>query len=380
MKGLKCSNCGEQLENNYCFCTKCGNKVQKEKKEKSSKKYVVFAIISTYIVSSLLFGSIYLLTTNNEKLTANISEGIKNVNIIDNGISEAVNKVYDSVVVVETYVNGNIYSTGTGFVFKTDNKKGYILTNNHVIENNTEVYVIFTNEKKVKVDIVGKDEFSDIAVLSLDKNNVISIANIGSNKNINIGDTVFAVGAPIDAKAYSWTVTRGILSGKNRIVETEDSVMEVMQTDAAINNGNSGGPLCNSNGEVIGITNMKLASSTIEGMGFAIPIENAINYANKFINNEKIERPFVGISIQNYSNNYFNNTSDIYVVNVMDNSPAKEAGLNKGDKILKVNDVEITGTARFKYEIYKQKVGDTITITYERNNKEYTTKLKLGSN
>ena len=113
--------------------------------------------------------------------------------------------------------------------------------------------------------------------------------------------------------------------------------MEVLQTDAAINSGNSGGPLCNSNGEVIGITNMKIASSTIEGMGFAIPIDNAIKTANDLIDGKIVSRPYLGVSIYDASNNIFSNNTGIYVENVQKNSVAEKAGIEKGDKILKVN-------------------------------------------
>ena len=121
---------------------------------------------------------------------------------------------------------------------------------------------MFTNNKQVSTKIVGKDEYADIAVLEVNSNEVISVAELGSSENTKLGDTVFAVGAPLD-NAYSWTVTRGILSGKDRMVEvslsnssSSDWIMKVIQTDAAINSGNSGGPLANSNGEVIGITSM----------------------------------------------------------------------------------------------------------------------------
>ena len=191
---------------------------------------------------------------------------------------------------------------------------------------------------------------------------------------MRVGDTTFAVGAPIDSSVYSWTVTRGILSGKERLVEvstgnTSTYVMEVLQTDTAINSGNSGGPLCNSNGEVIGITNMKIASSSIEGMGFAIPIDTAISYADSIISGKSIVRPYLGVSIYDASS-YFNTETGVYIEYVESGSSAAKAGLQKGDKILKIDDTEITSTSYFKYQLYKYNIGDKITITIERNGKE----------
>ena len=182
----------------------------------------------------------------------------------DTGIADSVEKVYDAVGSIENYKKGVLLSTGSGFIFKVDDKYGYILTNHHVIEDASELHFVLSNGDKVKVEVVWSDEYADIAVLSIDKDKVIKIAEIGSNDITRVGDTVFTVGAPLDSALYYQTVTRGVLSGKDRIVEVSSSsynniIMEVIQTDAAINSGNSGGPLCNSNGEVIGINSLKLA-------------------------------------------------------------------------------------------------------------------------
>ena len=270
------------------------------KKTINKEKIITFltgVVTSTIIclIGFTLFYSFYMknLVTTKTKIE-------KQVSITENGIAEAVEKVYDSVTVVESLKNNHVYQTGTGFVFKTDEQYGYILTNYHVIEGAEEIQIILTNEEKIKANIVGSDEYSDIAVLKINKDQVIEVASLGSSEDLKIGDTLFAVGAPLDAEIYSNSVTRGILSGKNRLVEVTNSkmntyIMEVLQTDTAINSGNSGGPLCNSNGEVIGITNMKLASTAVEGMGFAIPIETAEQYANIIIESKTITRPYLGI-------------------------------------------------------------------------------------
>ena len=301
----------------------------------------------------------------------------KDVTVTDSGIADAVDKVYDSVVVIENYINDRVGSSGTGFVFKMDNKYGYILTNYHVVDNSKKIVVTFTNNKKIEASLVGIDEYSDIAVLKVDKSDVISVAKIGNVDSLRVGDTTFTVGAPLDSSVYSWTVTRGILSGKNRLVEvTIDNtnyVMEVLQTDAAINSGNSGGPLCNSNGEVVGITNMKIASSSIEGMGFAIPVDTAIKTANEFIEGKTVSRPYLGVSL------YETNSSVIYVEYVQRGSAADKAGIEKGDKILKIDNESISSAAQFRYQLYKYNVGDKITLTIERNEKEKKLNVTLSS-
>ena len=348
-----------------------------EKKDIKSSKSTngIVYIILTFCVCLCLFGGFYEFYLKH--LVIETTKTIKDVTITDTGIADAVEKVYDSVVTVKNYVRNQLYSTGSGFVFKIDNKYGYILTNYHVISGGNEVSVVFTNNKDEKVTIVGYDEYSDIAVLAVDKSLVLATAQIGSSNDMRIGDTTFAVGTPVDSSVYSWSVTRGILSGKDRMVQVDNYVMSVLQTDTAINSGNSGGPLCNSNGEVIGITNMKLASSQIEGMGFAIPIEDAVKNAETIISGKKISRPYLGISIYD-SNNYFNNTSGVYVESVEKNGAAYNAGIKSGDKILKVNGVEIANTSYFRYQLYKYNIGDKIKITIERNGIEKTLTVTLA--
>ncbi len=350
---------------------------KREKNDIKSSKSTngIVYIILTFCVCLCLFGGFYEFYLKH--LVIETTKTIKDVTITDTGIADAVEKVYDSVVTVKNYVRNQLYSTGSGFVFKIDNKYGYILTNYHVISGGNEVSVVFTNNKDEKVTIVGYDEYSDIAVLAVDKSLVLATAQLGSSNNMRIGDTTFAVGTPVDSSVYSWSVTRGILSGKDRMVQVDNYVMSVLQTDTAINSGNSGGPLCNSNGEVIGITNMKLASSQIEGMGFAIPIEDAVKNAETIISGKKISRPYLGISIYD-SNNYFNNTSGVYVESVEKNGAAYNAGIKTGDKILKVNGVEIANTSYFRYQLYKYNIGDKIKITIERNGIEKTLTVTLA--
>jgi len=366
-----------------------------EKKTNKIFKYSVIIIIVFFIGMAGMYGIVkkypILISTEVTKID-------KNVTITDTGIAEAVDKVYDAVVVVNTYINGEVYSSGTGFVYKTKENKAYILTNNHVINSGDDVYVTFTDGSIVKTEIVGSDVYSDIAVLSVDKEYITTIAELGKSENTRLGDTVFAIGAPIDS-AYSWSVTRGIVSGKDRLVEVEltsgntttPMIVNTLQTDAAINSGNSGGPLSNANGEVIGITSIKLASSQIEGMGFAIPIENALDIAEELINGKEVKRPYLGIGMIDVIKAYYyreyyslikeaNVTAGVIITEIEKKSSAALAGLKENDIIIKIDNNEITSSAYLRYYLYKHKVGEEMKITIIRDSKEMEIKVKLAAN
>lgn len=391
-----CSKCKTENEEKAIFCTNCGTNLNKKKKHKKVvlpkikiNKNILIPIITLILGAIIMFG---LISLYNPTLISNVTKVEKDVTVTDTGIADAVEKVYDAVVVVENYNNDKLIATGTGFVFQKDNDYGYIITNNHVIENANSIYVTFTNGTREKVTLLGSDTYSDIAVLAIAADKIISVAEIGSSEEARVGDTTFAIGTPLNYEVYSWSVTRGILSGKDRLVEVKlsnnysnsDYVMKVLQTDTAINSGNSGGPLCNSNGEVIGITNMKLASSSVEGMGFAIPIETAIKYANKYIEGNTIDRPYLGIAMYNVSDLRINTlgidtnlTDGVYIYSVEENSPAAKAGLQKGDIIVGIDDQKVTNSAYLKYLLYEYNINDEVKIKYYRNNKEYETTVKL---
>lgn len=348
-------------------------------------------ILAVVLVFFLGCGAMYgVIAAFPSLFSENIVKLEKDVTITDTGIAESVEKVYDAVVIVSTYKNNQIYSTGTGFVFKTEDKHAYILTNNHVIASGNKVTVTFTDGRVIETEVIGSDALSDIAVLSVKKDDIISVAELGNSEKLRVGDTAFAVGAPLDS-VYSWTVTRGIISGKDRMVEVEDYVMKVLQTDAAINSGNSGGPLCNANGEVIGIASLKLVDESVEGMGFAIPIEIALEYANKLMNDEIISQPYLGVSMINVTDGYYspqyynilnkyNITSGVIIHTIEEGSPADKAGLKTGDVIININDDEVKSIGYLRYYLYNYNVGDKITLTYIRNGDTKTATVTLGSN
>lgn len=364
---------------------------EKVKGKNISQKIVTYLVV--FFVGCLaMYAVIYFFPTT---ITESVIKEDKQVTITDTGIAEAVEKIYDAVVVVSTYSNDRYIASGTGFVYKKDGNNYYLLTNYHVIEDGNHVTVTFTDGSVVETEIVGFDKYQDIAVLSIESKEDYKVAEIGNNEETRVGDTTFAVGAPLD-NAYSWTVTRGIISGKDRMVEvsldssnTSDYVMKTLQTDAAINSGNSGGPLCNANGEVIGITSLKLVSNGVEGMGFAIPIEDAISKAEGIINGDISDYPYLGVSMLDFANAYYtqyysiirnsNLDSGVIVTSVEKNSPAAKGGIEANDIIISIEGKEVSSTAYLKYYLYQYNIGDTIKIVVYRDGKEVTLNITLGS-
>jgi len=351
---------------------------------------IVSIIIAFFIGAIGMYVTMYFLPINESQ-----TQTKREVTVNEQGIADAVEKVYDAVVTVQTYRENKHVASGTGFVYKVENNKAYILTNNHVINNSDEIYLIFTNGEKIKAEILGSDLFADIAVLQVDEKDIISVAEIGSSEKAKIGDTVFAVGAPIDI-GFSWTVTRGIVSGKDRMVEVSvgggqrsDWIMRVIQTDASINRGNSGGPLANSNGEVIGVNTLKIGNEGVEGMGFAIPIEDALYYADKLAKGQTLTRPFLGISMLDIRdtgalrasniNIPDNITRGVVIVEISEGSPAEKSGLQKGDIILELDGKSCNSIAEFRFNLFKHEVGETVNIKINRNGKIMDIKATLAA-
>lgn len=323
--------------------------------------------------------------------TEMIEKTVSEVNVTESDtIQTGISKIYDAVVVVESYSNGKVTSSGTGFFYKKDDTKAYVITNHHVVSGAKEVKIVNINNDRVSAKVLGSDEYEDVAVLEVDAEYALSIAQIGNSENVRLGDTVFTVGTPVGSE-YMGTVTKGILSGKDRQVTVSlnngSYIMNVLQTDAAINPGNSGGPLCNINGEVIGVNSLKLVEDTIEGMGFALPIELVMTSVDRLEKGEEIVRPILGVETVEVDNTYTLYKNQIYldeeidqgvvIVNVSKNSPASEAGFKKGDVILEVSGTVIEDGAHLKYALYRYTVGDTITIKYYRDGKIFDVKVKL---
>lgn len=369
-----------------------------DKKNHNNSNSINVIILVVAVLLSFISGTVgsYLVITNVPSITKSIVENVTKLDYTENSIANSVEKVADSVVVVVSYNNGSKISTGTGFVYKENEGTSYIMTNYHVIEGADSVRLITNSGSYIDAEIVGGETYSDIAVLKTTSDEIGDPIEIGDSSETRVGDTVFTIGSPL-GETYSGTVTKGILSGKDRLVEvslsgsnTSDYYMKVLQTDAAINPGNSGGPLLNINGEVIGINSLKLVQEEVEGMGFAIPIEDALNYAEVIEGGNSVERPYVGISMLDITDQYYLWQNGISIPNGVDegvailsvesNSPADRAGLQKGDIITKLGDADISSLAEFRYELYKLSPNDTVSITVLRDGREQTLSITLGSN
>jgi len=370
------------------------NNIYLEEPTKQNKT-VIYTLLFLFGLGIGVFGAYYLIVEKGVLGHTVINKLERDVTVTDTGIADAVEKLYDSVVVVSSIRSNRLIGSGTGFVYQVEGNKAYIITNHHVIVNATSIEVKFTNDKIYTVKLIGSDQYSDIAVLEIDKDKIVSVADIGSSEKLRLGDTAFTIGAPL-TKEYAWTVTRGIISGKDRLVElrvgnaqTANFAMRVLQTDAAINSGNSGGPLANSNGEVIGVTNMKLVGSSVEGMGFAIPIEDAIQTANELRKGGSVARPILGVGTLDVSDaaalrTQYGITLDPSITKgaviafIQPNSVAAEAGLKQGDVIIKLGNYEVTSSARLKHALYRYSVGSKVDIEFIRDTKTEKINITLS--
>ena len=359
---------------------------------KNNNSYLL-SVVALFVGAFCMYAYIQKNPIVQEKVSAGESI-VKNVNVTENGISSGIENVYDSVVVVENYQKLKLAGIGSGFIYDS---KGYILTNHHVIDGASEIKVKLMDGETLIATVIGSDEYADIAVIKIDSSYVKRVAKIGDSSKMKVGDTVFTIGSPLSVD-YAGTVTRGILSGKDRMVavsvgnsSTNDWIMNVMQTDAAINPGNSGGPLCNVSGEVIGVNSMKIVKSEIEGIGFAIPIEDAIEYANLILKGEKIQRAYLGVSMTDFttSSQYLRQegitidntvTSGVIVVEAVKEGPCADAGIKKGDVIIKIGKYDITSVAELRYYLYKYKPKEKIEIKVMRGKTEKIFNVTLGAN
>lgn len=369
------------------------NKPNKEKSNINAKLKSALVILASF---ALGVGLMYWYSVKNPTVVTK-NRTVSETKVTEEAMEDAIDKIYDSVLCIEVMTeDGSIISTGTGFVYGKDDKYGYVLTNAHVVSEGKTIQGVLSNNNSVSLTILGTDTYTDLAVLRMDVKDILQVASIGDSKNTKIGNTVFTVGSPMGS-SYAGTVTKGILSGKDRLIETSTSntnslttesyIVKVLQTDAAISPGNSGGPLVNLAGDVIGITSLKLVDTQVEGMGFAIPIEDAMNYVDVLAQGKTIERPLVGVQILDLTNKYAlyryginidsSIKSGVILVKVNSGYPASDSGLKDGDIITNIDGNDITTVSEFKYELYKHSIGDTIEVTYYRDGKESKTKLKL---
>ena len=365
---------------------------------KQAKPQISAFTITTFIVAcSALIFSIYSYYNGGNVTNYNYGPDGNSLNFKAGSIAEVANKVSDSVVSITTEVRTQSWfgteqtgqAAGTGFILS---ESGYIMTNKHVVEDARTVNVTLNNGRTYKnVTIVGIDPLNDSAILKVDNPEDFKPVKIGDSKTVNVGQEVIVIGNALGE--YSNSVTSGIISGTGRELVASDSsgnayerLTDMLQTDAAINGGNSGGPLVNAAGEVIGIATAY--ASTSQTVGFAIPISNVKGIINNVLETGKFERAVLGVQ-------YLSVTADVaeseglkynygaYLKTdknssaVASGSAGAEAGLTNGDIVLEVNGVKIGKAGSLSTLVGEYKVGDEITLKIARGDTELDVKVKL---
>ena len=266
---------------------------------------------------------------------------------------------------------------GSGVIFRQD---GYIVTNNHVIAGAKELIVSLSDGNSINGELVGADELTDIAVVKVNAKD-LPTAKFGNSDEIMVGEPAIAIGNPMGLE-FQGSVTVGVISALNRTLALNDRLVKLIQTDAAISPGNSGGALLNYDGEVIGINSAKLATEGVEGMGFAIPINTVQTIIDELMAKGYVARPYLGVTIfdkQTAARYGYQLTIDkgVYVFQIAIDGPADKAGLQRGDVILSVEGKEVNSVTEVRAEIAAKKVGDKIKVTYDRDGAERTVEVTL---
>ena len=345
-----------------------------------------------YIKSNLIgdMGKQYISTStessNNPANLVDLTEYSETAVGVASSVSPSVVGITVNYSINSVFGKSQASATGSGIILTTD---GYIVTNNHVIssESSSSYYQIteatsiivklYNDTKEYKATVIGTDSYTDLAIIKIESNN-LTAATLGDSTNLKVGEFVMAIGNPL---GLDTTVTSGIISALDREVEDDDgNIYTTIQTDAAINSGNSGGALVNSLGQVIGINSMKLSGSGIEGIGFAIPISSATNVINQLIDNGSVIRPYIGIAGSDISetiSSRYNVPQGVYVEEVQENSPAAKAGLQVGDIITAINGTDIKTISELNKIKFTHNVGDKVKLKVTRNNEELNIELTL---
>jgi serine protease Do len=277
--------------------------------------------------------------------------------------------------------NSSLTEAGSGSGFIVDAQKGYIVTNNHVIEGAQKITVSLSDGRNLDAKLIGTDSRTDLAVLQIsDTSNLIEV-KLGDSSKLDVGESVVAIGNP-GGNEFARSVTTGVVSATNRTLEmTGESLYNLIQTDAAINPGNSGGPLVNFQGQVIGINSAKYAKTGFEGMGFAIPISDANSIIQQIIQSGKAKHPALLVSINDQYLSYAETNNlplGVYIAEVQPNGPAGKAGIVKGDVITQINGVKVQSSSNLIGELNKHKIGEQINITFIRDGQTKQAQVTLG--
>lgn len=268
---------------------------------------------------------------------------------------------------------------GSGIIIS---EEGHVLTNHHVVEGAKELFVIMSDGETVKAELIGSDAQSDIAVLKIEPNN-LTVAKIGDSDKMRKGDFAIAIGNPLGHQ-LAGTVNFGVISASNRSLELDGKTMELIQTDAAINNGNSGGALVNMNGEVIGMNTVKFGGGTVEGLGFAIPSNVFKPIAQEIIETGKVsypQKPWLGVYIGEISeeaSKEYGYPQGVIITDVEPDGPAAKAGIKPADVIIGMDDKELKTIDELRSILESHEVDDIVDIKLWRNGDEFTLKVKLG--
>lgn len=284
--------------------------------------------------------------------------------------------------------------SGSGVVYKTEGGDAYVVTNNHVVEGSDAVEVMFINGEKVPAEIVGADIWTDLSVLKISSEYVTKVAEFGNSDSLVVGEPAIAIGSPLGTE-FATSVTSGIISGKGRSVPVDtdaDGIPDwnstAIQTDAAINPGNSGGALVNIQGQLIGINSMKISTSSVEGMGFAIPSNDVKEIVAQLEENGEVIRPYLGIQYQPLSfvseadkQNILqlpeSVTEGVVLTSVVPGSPADEAGLEAYDVIVSYNGEPVTDEVNLRQHIYSTEVNATVEIAFYRGQEQETASVHM---
>ncbi|MEA4902920.1 S1C family serine protease [Desulfitobacterium sp.] len=277
--------------------------------------------------------------------------------------------------------SSELVEAGSGSGFIIDAQNGYIVTNNHVIDGAKKITVSLSDGRNSEAKLVGADSRTDLAVLQISDTSNLTAITLGDSSTLEVGESVVAIGNP-GGDDFARSVTTGVISALDRTLDIEgESSFGLIQTDAAINPGNSGGPLVNYEGKVIGINSAKYAKSGFEGMGFSIPISDALPTIEQIIKTGKASHPALYVSVSDQYNAYaqsHNLPGGAYIAEVSAGGPADKAGIKQGDVITKINDSTIKNSGDLIRELYKYNAGDTVKITLIRDGKTQDVQATLG--
>ncbi|HHV64479.1 MAG TPA: PDZ domain-containing protein [Peptococcaceae bacterium] len=277
---------------------------------------------------------------------------------------------------------GGMTEVGSGSGFIIDAKNGYIVTNNHVVQGAEKIMISLLDGRDVPGILVGGDSRTDLAVIKIEETSNLTAVQLGDSNALRVGEPVVAIGNP-GGREFARTVTTGVVSATDRFLMLEgEASFNLIQTDAAINPGNSGGPLVNYSGQVIGINSAKQSAEGFEGMGFAIPISDAIPVIQQLIEKGYVSHPALEVNIDDrYTKEYATYRgwpAGCYVAKVQFDGAAAKAGIQAGDIITAINGVEITNSLELTHELFKYKPKDKVKVTYFRKGETKTVEVTLG--